>query len=235
MRRLDIRRAVDDARALFARDRDLLIRLAGVLFFLPSFAGLLFLPPAVAEEGQGANQVLLAWFAENAHWLMAEQAVLLLGGGTLYRLYLDPERPTLGAALQRAIAGYPSFLFATLLATLSVFAGLALFILPGAYLLGRTALAAPAVVAQGRGAMAALERSFAATRGHGWVLFGVQAMILVVSQLAVVLLSGLDGNGTGLASALVDAGAAVVGTAAIMATLLFKIAAWRQLGSSSGT
>ena len=63
----------------------------------------------------------------------------------------------------------------------------------------------------------------------------VQAMILVFSQLAVVLLSGLDGNGTGLASALVDAAAAMVGTAAIMATLLFKIAAWRQLGSSSGT
>lgn len=235
MRRLDIRRAIDDARALFARDRDLLIRLAGVLFFLPSFAGLLFLPAAVAETGQTANQVLLAWFAENAHWLMAEQAVLLLGGGTFYRLYLDPARPPLGVALQRAAAGYLSFLLATLLATLSVFAGLALFILPGAYLLGRTAMAAPAVVAEGKGAMAALERSFTVTKGQGWVLFGVQALILVVSQLAVVLLSGLDGNGTGLASALVDAAAAVVGTAATMATLLFKIAAWRQLGSSSGT
>lgn len=235
MRRLDIRLAFQESRAIFARDRDLLIRLAGVLFFLPSFAGLLFLPPAVAEEGRSANQVLLAWFSENAHWLLAEQAVLLLGGGTLYRLYLDPARPTLGDALRRAAAGYLPFLLATLLATLSVFAGLILFILPGAYLLGRTALAAPAVVAEGGGPVAALERSFRATRGQGWVLFGVQAMILVASQLAVVVLGGLDGNGTGLASALVDAAAAAVGTAAILATLLFKVAAWRQLGSSTGT
>lgn len=235
MRRLDLRRAVDEARALFLRDRDLLLRVAGVFLFLPSFAALLFLPPAVAGTGDTANQVLLKWFSDNAHWLAAEQAVMLLGGATIYRLYLAPDGGTPGEAIGMAAARYLPFLLATLLATLSVFAGLTLLILPGAYLLGRTALAGAAVVAEERGALAAMERSFQATRGHGWVLFGVQGLILVAGQFLVVLLGALDPGDGGILAAVVDAAAAAVATAATLATLLFKIAVWRQLGASSGT
>ena len=220
---------------MFLRDRDLLLRLTGVFLFLPGFAGLLFLPPAVAEKGDTANQVLLGWFAENAHWLIMEHAVLLVGGGALYRLYLDPAATSPGAAIGRAVALYLPFLVAMVLATLAVFAGLMLLVLPGAYLLGRTALVGAAVVAEERGPMAALERSLQATRGHGWVLFGVQALILIAGQFVVVLLGGLDPGDTGLVAALVDAAAAVAAAASILASVLFKIAVWRQLGASTGS
>lgn len=235
MIRLDLRRATEDARSLFRRDADLLLRLAGVFLFLPGFAGLLFLPPAVAEQGERTNQILLAWFARNAHWLAMEQAVLLLGGAALYRLYLDPAARSLGGAIQTAMAGFLPFLLAMLLATTVTFAGLMLLVLPGAYLLGRTALTGAAAVAEGRGPAAAVERSFRATRGHGWVLFGVQAMILFAGQFVVVLLGGLDPGDAGLLAAVVDAAAAATMAAATLATVLFKIAVWRQLGSSTGT
>ena len=234
MSRLDLRRAGAEARALFARDHDLLLRIAGVFLFLPSFAGLLFLPPAVAQKGQTANQVLLAWFADNVHWLALEQAVLALGGATLYRLYLGAA-PTPGDALRGAAVRYLPFAMASLLAMLAVVAGLALLILPGAYLLGRTALTGPAVVAEERGALAALERSVTATAGHGRVLFGVQGLLLAAGQLTVVVLGALDPGDKGVGSALAAAGAAAAGAATILATILFKIAAWRQLGSSTGT
>lgn len=73
---------------------------------------------------------------------------------------------------------------AGLLAVLGIALGLILLIVPGLVLLTWWAVFAPVVVLERVGAVASLGRSRALVRGHGWTVFGV--IIITVILLAVV-------------------------------------------------
>ena len=99
---LDLRRTLRDALALFRRDRALLLPIAGLFLFLPTFAVQLLVPGPPALPGSGASDAdRLAWAEAASDWAQSHGgwhllAFALIGWGeaTILSLYLDRERPS---------------------------------------------------------------------------------------------------------------------------------------------
>ena len=75
----------------------------------------------------------------------------------------------------------PIYFIATLIATLMVVVGLALFIVPGVFLLVLYQFYAYPIVDEGSGAVAALRRSAAMTKGDRWRLFLFYLLTLLIN------------------------------------------------------
>lgn len=234
---VDLAGALGDARALWRRDRELLLRIAGVFVFLPAFASLLLLPDPVAAAGAGNEErqaALIAWGLANAHWIAIRLVFDLFGVAALLTFYLDRHR-TLGEALQRTLAVFPRYLLTALLAWVMVLGGLFALVVPGFYLIGRLTMTGPALIAERRGPLDAVARGFALTRGMGWALFGVVAATTVTGYLITAVLVAIDDAMTAanvanpVAVAIVDAGAAGVSMLTTLARALIVVAVYRRL------
>ncbi len=232
--------AFADAAALWRRDRDLLVRVAGVFFFLPALAGELFLAkPEVSEDAGEAWRQLTAFFAENAHWLIASYATQLFGIATILALLLDADRPALGEAMKRGAALFPVFLLSLILTGMLFGLGFFLFVIPALYIAGRTLVIGAVVVAEKQhNPILAVARSFVLTRKRGWLCFLMTAMVLVIGMAATSVaseLSSLLGDGP-VASALEGAVVAAIAAALTVANVLVQVGAYRRLTDpSSGT
>jgi hypothetical protein len=80
---------------------------------------------------------------------------------------------------------------AGLLAGLGIVAGLALLVVPGLVLLTWWCLIVPVIVLERRAIGEAFSRSRALVRGHGWSVFGLIVIVLVVGWIAQAILIGL--------------------------------------------
>jgi hypothetical protein len=173
-----------DTAGVFERIFSIYRRQAGVL--LPA-AAVLYLIPAALDlvSGVTARALALAAAIIAGVWYqgMVVQAVrdiqddvrdLSIGG--LFRSVL----PVLGPLLWTAI-----------LLAIGVFIGFLAFIIPGLVLFTQWAVAAPAVVIENRTATQALGRSRALVRGHGWQVFGVVVVTLLLVLIARTTLAGL--------------------------------------------
>lgn len=243
--KLDFAVTLQDAWALFRRDRDLLLRLAGPFVFVPAFALALLVPePPLPDAAAGDNeaqalawaQTLTTWAGANAGWYLLAYLIGHFGTATLYALYLDPDRPDVGGALRRAGQLLARYMLAMLIVAVPAGAGLLLWVLPGLYVLGRTMLTGPLLLAERPiGAAAAVLRSLALTRGSGLALMGLAAFTYLSGWLLgqpFMLVDGwmrTAGAANPVALALVDAGAALAATAAGMAQGLIGVAAYRRL------
>ncbi len=229
--KLDFSGAFAEALALFRRDRDVHLWVAAFFFFLPAFAGRLFLPePQVADLDPDATMTaLLQWFADNAHWIAAQVLVQLLGVGTLLVLLLDSARPTIAQALMRALRLLPWLLLAQLLSLALVMLGTALFVLPGFYAIGRTFLTMAILVAEPeRGPFGAFGASIARTHQLGWLL----ALMAVVVYIASSVPASVGAPASlPLAKVLLDAIGAASVAAGGLAQVLLQIAVYRQLAA----
>ena len=182
-------------------------------------------------------QALAQWLTAHGGWFLLAAAFGGWGTATLYALYLDREQPDVRAALTRGLAAWPRFMLLSVLVGLMTVAGLALWILPGLYLLGRFMPAGPALVAERPlGALDAVGRGFALTRGVGLQLMAVSAATLGLAWFApqpLLLLDGWlraqPGGPNPVALATVDALAAAVTALAATATALVAVAAYRRL------
>ncbi len=74
--------------------------------------------------------------------------------------------------------------------------GFLLLVAPGLYLMTIWAVAAPALVIERRGIGAAFGRSRELVRGHGWQVFGVIVLVVLLALLASIVV-GLLANGVG--------------------------------------
>jgi hypothetical protein len=95
----------------------------------------------------------------------------------------------------------------SLLVGIGITLGLILLVVPGLFLWTVWAVAAPSLVIERRGVLTAMGRSRELVRGHGWRVFGVILVVLVLALLAAILVGVL-------ASGLGDGGVAVVQWAA---------------------
>ncbi|WP_267350294.1 hypothetical protein [Sphingomonas sp. GM_Shp_2] len=235
-----------DAWALFRRDRDLLLRIAGVFHFLPAFALALLVPePPMPESGAEAGpartdawmQALSDWGAAHGGWYLLAYAIGFLGTAAILLLYLAPQQ-TVGQALTRAARLWPRFLLAMVLVSLPTGAGMLLWIVPGLYVAGRLLVTGPALVAEGRmSAAGALRRSFRMSRGAGLALMGLASVTYLGGFLAGQpflwlgdWLSG-EGGGNPIGVAVVEACAAAVVAATAVAQALIAVVAYRRLAS----
>jgi hypothetical protein len=240
--------------ALWRRDRSILAPLSGLFVFLPQWAVLLLVPelPRMAGEADRAaaldawSQALSGWFA--AHGLLYVGAMALGQLGSRAGAALDLSQPgvTAGGALGRALRLLPRFVLASLLVALPLGlialmlvplpAGLVFAIPPIFYVLGRTCLAGPVIVAErGAGALAAVGRSWALTRGRGVAVALLVGGITVSGQTAGSVVVAIDHTlktaniANPVVLAIVDAGAAAAAWAAALALALVQVVLYRRL------
>jgi hypothetical protein len=98
---------------------------------------------------------------------------------------------SIGALFRSVSRVFGPLLWTVLLVVIGVFLGVLAFIVPGLILLTRWAVAAPVVVIEDRTPFDALARSGLLVRGHGWQVFSV----LIVTLMIVVIVEGLLGAG----------------------------------------
>jgi hypothetical protein len=180
----------DETVRILRANSSLLLAVAGVFLFLPSLlAG--FLAPQPAAQ---SLQAMWAHYQENALTLFVAQVIGFLGNLVILILVLDERRPTVGGSIRAAFAMLPAYLLVSLLSGFMIIAGFIFLIVPGLYLVGRLAAAAPALVVEGRrNPIDLIRRSFQITRNNGWALIGLILLVFVafwVLTFAVTVVVG---------------------------------------------
>jgi hypothetical protein len=247
--KIDLAGVLRDAWAMWRADGDLLLRIAGLFLFLPQFATLLLLPAmpplAVTAEMSEAAQMALAekitaWISTYGGWYLL--GALIVQAGTLIVLtaYLGRDRPDLRGAIRGAAQLFPRYLLAMILVGLPLGLGVLTLVLlpPGLYVLGRMIALGPILVAERPiGVGRAVARSWAMTRGHGLALAGLVSLTTLGGALLAAPFTLIDKGlraaaPNAIAITLADAGAAGIAAAALLATALIQIAAYRRLANS---
>jgi hypothetical protein len=128
-----------------------------------------------------------------------------------------------------------NFLWVVLVAAMAALGRLAILILLF-YIFGRIFLAETAFVAiRARGPLAGISASFEATRGNGWRIFLVSALIYIGGFILTAALGSVLGavgallGGTGLARVLGGLVEAACGAGVSLVLVLVSVAFWRQL------
>ena len=81
-------------------------------------------------------------------------------------------------------------MFTGFVAGIAIGIGFVLLIVPGLFLLTIWALVAPVVVIERKGVMASLERSRELVRGHGWQVFAVIVVLLLLNLVLSGVVAG---------------------------------------------
>lgn len=216
---LEMNRAWNDAVRLLKRNRDVILVVAGVFFFLPYFAFMLIAPDPLAGVDPAAPLpaeemfARLSQFYSQLWWVFLliaiVQAIGMLG---LLALLTDRRRPTVAEALKiGAIKVLPYIVAYFLLALGIAVAMLALasvaavsgaeWLVVLIVLLGlivwvalfvRFSLVGPVMVKEGvTSPFAALGRSWTLTGGNGWRLFAFYALLFIAMLVVTMVASAL--------------------------------------------
>ncbi|MEI9928730.1 MAG: hypothetical protein WDN44_14950 [Sphingomonas sp.] len=227
-----------EAGALFRRDRDLLLRVAAVFFFLPALGGELFFPwPEPPQDQAAATELLIAWAGANAPWLVGQIVAQLLGIGILLVLLLDSRKPTLGAAMVRALRLLPALMLAWGGVLAIVCSGALLFFVPGLYALGRTFVVSATLVDEPqRGPLGAIVAGIRRTERNGWMLVLVAMALFAAGSLTIAVIDGFGGalGGSGPLRAVFACLDAAVAAAVALGQVLAQVAAYRLLSTKQG-
>ena len=249
---IDIRSVFLDAWTMWRRDRVVLLAIAGFFLFMPQLALQLFGPDAAAvtaaavgAEKLGADaqvQAMAQIYARYAPLLLANALANLFGGLAILMFCLDGGKREVGTLLVAALRRLPAYFALALV--IDVAAGLGMYfwylLLPCFYLVGRLLPAGPIFVQAGVGPIEAIARSFRMTRGRGLVLAGFATMIVMAGFLLPLPAIALGNvlNRAPLANPvsglIIDAIAAALATAALLGSILVRIALYRRIGASSG-
>ena len=256
--KFNLTKAWDQAVALIARNREVLIVLTGVFFFAPYLAFSLFMPETGMANQTGADRqmdldaasaALMEFYAE-AWWAILLLA-LVQSAGTIAVLTVlgDPHRPTVSDAISRGVAMIPSQFGAQILTAFAVtlpfllaiaigsVAGPAVVLLlvvlaipVAAYFLVKFSLSSP-VIAIERTAypVAALARSWRVTKGNSLRLFAFYLLLIVAFLVVSTIVTII----VGIVSALFGEGVALIGTAVVSSIVnaLFAMFAYAVLAS----
>lgn len=133
--------------------------------------------------------------AVEAFWSLVSLVVILVGSlwlqGALTATVADVRDgradEDIEATFRRVRPVLWTLFVAGLLAGAGIALGLIALIVPGLFLLTRWILVTPAIVLERLGATDALRRSWELVRGHGWPVFGVIVVTLVLSAIAQAL------------------------------------------------
>ncbi|PXA97311.1 hypothetical protein DMC47_14465 [Nostoc sp. 3335mG] len=243
--RLDIGAAVNEAIAIWRRDRQVVVAVAGIFFFLPNLMLSLLLTmskaPVIADPATADDSALLAsiqaYLIDNAPWLLLQALAELVGIAVLLALLLDPARPTVADALRSVARRLPVLVAASLLVFLAKLGGLLLFLLPALYVIGRVFVVIPVLVAEPQRRFGdAMGRALALTKGHVLQLLGLSALLYFGAQLVALLLSSTAGavsrsGGNPVTMAMLATAIAAVGAALSTAFALVRATVYRRLAS----
>lgn len=240
--RIDIGAACRDALAIWRRDRDIMVAVAGMFFFLPNLLLELLVFPAarVAQRGaddQAALDTVMRFVGDNIHWLALQSLAELAGVATLLALLLDPSRPTVGAALGSVARRLPVLVAAAVLVNIAVFAGLLLLLLPGLYVIGRAAMVLPVLMAEPERRFGdACAQAVTLTAGRVAQLLAIWGLIFFGSQLIQIVLNGTAraasfGGGNPVTAAMLATAMAAVAAGTVLAFTLVRATIYVRLTS----
>lgn len=206
------------ATATMAANRDLVLALAGVFFFLPSFALVMLIKQPDLAPGPTPEQmmkVLEPFFANAAPWFLLASIIQSVGQVTLLQLLGSGGRATVGQALRAGLGALLTyiamqliigFLISVLLffvggmaSMISPVLGLALGIYVACQAYGRFIVGGAVVVLEReKNPFAALLESVALSRGNGFrignflfLLATAAFFLLVVVKLLVGILAAV--------------------------------------------
>jgi hypothetical protein len=227
-----------DTVALARAHGPLVVAIAAVFFLLPSLGFSYLLPPPETADIRELLRQLIAYAGDNWPWLIARNLVEMIGGLAILKLVFE-RGITVGGAIAGAMGLILTYFVASFASSFLIFAGLALLVVPGLYLMGRLAPLGPVVAAEKRrNPVDALTRSFALTRERGWAVFGLIFLVMLAAGVLSRVINTVLGSVLILAAGkeLGRLLALIVGcaTGAAVATLLFLLyaAIYRQLAAA---
>ena len=181
--RLDTALVFEQIFSIYRRQARVLLPAAAVIYVIPATLGL--------SRSVTAQVLALAATVIAAVWY---QGMVVFAVRDIQDGVRDFSIGGLFRSVSRVLA---PLLWTAIIVSVGVFLGLLLFIVPGLWLLTQWAVAAPVVVIEERSAPEAISRSRELVLGHGWQVFSV----LVVTLLLVVL---ADATFASLAAAISD-------------------------------
>jgi hypothetical protein len=131
--KLDMGKAWTQTTALIGANKDTISAIAGLFFFLPTFAAALLLPdtsttiPISGQRQGGDPEVAMqqaidqisALYADNWPVLLAISIAGFIGSLSLLALLTDKGRPTVGEALGQGIRSIPTYIAAQIISALA--------------------------------------------------------------------------------------------------------------------
>ena len=210
----DMNRAWDEAVRMLKANRDLVLVLAGLFFFLPVFALGIFVPETltgpVLAEGADQMEVAADYYGRNGGWLLLTQLIQALGMLSVLALFAR-RRLTVGQAIAAGAAALLPLLVAQffLALTLGLLGGLVvglagavsgalaiviaiLVVIVALFVSARLAPLAPLLVADRRfNPFGALVDSWRMTAGKGWKILGFLALIGIAVLIVSLLIRGV--------------------------------------------
>lgn len=222
--KLDTNLAWQTAHAAIKGNREAMLAIAGVFFFMPNLTFVLLYPaPPMAQQPMTPEQALAffeTFYRESLPFTLAMNLAMVVGAMAIFRLFAGPRRATVGDAIARgavdAVVFMVSIFAASMLASvvasvifavfaltgLKALAGIVLAALAAAgfYLFFRLILVMPAIAVEGlRSPLASFRRSWTLTRGNA----GRIAVFLILLGLAYAVVTGVASAVLGLGLALI--------------------------------
>jgi hypothetical protein len=177
----------EDTLKLLRQHAPLLAAIAGVFLFLPALLIAVFMPPPVPQGGDPGRvfPMLLAYYGTAGPWLLLEGLFTMIGVLAMLRLVFA-RGTTVGDALVQGLMLTPFYFLASIICGLMIGLGFILLIVPGVYLIGRLIPIPAVLVAENRrNPFDAIRRTFALTKGRGWVIVGLVFVVAIVAGIAV--------------------------------------------------
>lgn len=217
--KLDLNAAWDQAIRLIGMNREVVLVLAGVFFFLPFvlFSLLIPMPDFAAVAGPSGNNstALMAaveGFVREYWWaLLLMTLVQIVGSIAVMAVLGDPSRPTVGGAISRGLRFLPTSVGAQLILSVILTVAIFLLLMIGAltrsgavaatlgilslplilWIMTRFSLASPTIaIEESLNPVAAMRRSWKLTSGNGLRL-AVFYLLLVIAFVVISQVIGL--------------------------------------------
>jgi hypothetical protein len=233
----DAGRAWSDAMALLKGQLEILLTITGFFIMLPALLLNALRPFVPSGKSETWMAEVAAWTEANFVWIALVAVLAALGRLAMLILLLGPDRPTVGEALAAGAKLLAMFVIMDVLIGLMLLGGSLFFIVPAIYIFGRTFLAEAGFVARRvHNPVAGLTAGFEASRGNGWRIVLMAAIIYVAGVILTAAIGSIVGvigalaGGTGLDRFLTAFVDAICGAGVSLVLVLVSVAAWRQLG-----
>ena len=261
--KFDMGLAWRDAMAMLKANREVMLIVSGVFFFLPSLAAVLLLPdmqPPKGGSAQQTEQFLMEFYLRNGPIFVVMGLIQAVGLIALLALLRDDTKPTVGDALKTGLIGLLPYIGTQLLIALALAAivggaiagpaAMGLGIVAGilavvavpiiVYVLIKLSLILPVIaIEKVMNPVALVKRSWALTKGNSlrilafYILLGIVFMVI---SLIVGMVFGLALALLGQGTAYLIANGIISGALGAVATMIFAsvlAAVHRQLAGPS--
>ena len=237
MQKLVIDRALRDALVLLRRDWPLTVSIAALFCFLPSFIYFGFIPAstmgssAAMPEGQALFDMFVGSIIVP---VIVLNAFSFVGSIMVIRIWFQPQGALVGDAVAYGAALVPAAVLTHLLVSGMSIMGFVLLIVPGLYLVARTALILPTLADQPFASpLDAWRAGWQLSDGSAIPLLLLMLMVGIISLAVAIALALVDGSmaadaapAPGLAVGISNG---LVALCSAMLTSAVTAAAYRQL------